>query len=338
MMREMRLGGTAAMVLAAAWLTTSAAHAQSGDMQTLIERMERMERDVQALNRNVYRGGGATPTATSSASSAAPAPGVDGGSAASLIVRMSEMEANERALTGQIESLNHAIRQINQRLDKLVSDMDFRLGALEKGRALTPEGAPGQSMIPQTPTAAAPAQPVPSLGASQPSQAAPGPGSLGTLPGKDAKAIGMSGMTAAAPPAARQETALPSGSPKDQYDFALALLQKGEYDKAEGALAAFLKANPKDVLTNNARYWLGETYYVRGDFRRAVEVFLESYQADPKGPKAPDGLLKMAMALGKLDKKRESCLTFSKLRQEFPNASPNIQKAAEREGKALGCK
>lgn len=339
MMGWMKWTTSATAIVAAAWLTATPALAQSGDLGVVLERLERMERDVQALNRNVYRGGSA-PTAASSAGMTGMAPGVDGGTAAGLGIRMNDLESEQRNLNGQLESLNHSIRQMNQRLDKLVSDIDYRLGALERGRAASPEGAPGQSMVPQqAPTTSA--QPAAAPGASQMSQPAPGPGSLGTLPSKDGKTAAMGGMAPAAPAAApppAQTASLPAGSPKEQYDYALSLLQKGEYDKAEGALSAFLKANPKDGLANNARYWLGETYYVRGDFRKAVEVFLDSYQADPKGPKAPDGLLKMAMALGKLDKKRESCLTFTKLNQEFPEASPNIKKAAEREGKALGCK
>ncbi|MCW9039726.1 MAG: tetratricopeptide repeat protein, partial [Rhodospirillales bacterium] len=99
-----------------------------------------------------------------------------------------------------------------------------------------------------------------------------------------------------------------------------------------------ISSNGDDPLTGNARYWLGETFYVRGNFRRAAEVFLEGYQKDPAGSKAADSLLKLGMSLSKLEKKPESCATFGKLLKDFPKASSNVRVVAERESKRLDCK
>ena len=42
---------------------------------------------------------------------------------------------------------------------------------------------------------------------------------------------------------------------------------------AEQALAAFVQNHPEDGLAGNAQYWLGETFYVRGDFQTAARTF-----------------------------------------------------------------
>ena len=67
---------------------------------------------------------------------------------------------------------------------------------------------------------------------------------------------------------------------KEQYNYAFGLLRQANYDKAELALQEFVKLHPKEALTSNARYWLGETFYVRAAYVQAAEVFLEGYQAD----------------------------------------------------------
>ena len=130
---------------------------------------------------------------------------------------------------------------------------------------------------------------------------------------------------------------LPAGTGKQQYDFAFSLLRQANYDQAEVALQEFVRAHGKDPLASNARYWLGETFYVRAAYVQAAEVFLEGYQADPKGPKAPDSLLKLGMSLAGLDKKREACAAFDKLLKDFPSANAGLKNTVAREKQKSGC-
>ena len=130
---------------------------------------------------------------------------------------------------------------------------------------------------------------------------------------------------------------LPQGTPREQYNHAFDLLRQANYDKAEMALLEFVKLHPKEPLVSNARYWLGETYYVRAAYVQAAEVFLEGYQTNPKGPKAPDSLLKLGMSLGGLDKKREACAAFNKLIKDFPKISAGVKNTVTREKQKYGC-
>ena len=124
---------------------------------------------------------------------------------------------------------------------------------------------------------------------------------------------------------------------KDQLPEIAGLLRQANYDKAELALQEFVKLHPKEALASNARYWLGETFYVRAAYVQAAEVFLEGFQADPKGPKAPDSLLKLGMSLGGLDKKREACAAFDKLLKDFPDAPAGVKNTVTREKQKNGC-
>jgi TolA-binding protein len=76
---------------------------------------------------------------------------------------------------------------------------------------------------------------------------------------------------------------------------------------------------------------------VRAAYVQAAEVFLEGYQADPKGSKAPDSLLKLGMSLSGLDKKREACAAFDKVAKDFPGASAGIRNTIAREKQKNSC-
>jgi len=122
---------------------------------------------------------------------------------------------------------------------------------------------------------------------------------------------------------------VPSSIPLDmseqkQYQLARNFLLKGEYEQAGVAMKEFIRRYPVGPLSNNARYWLGETLYVRSDYVKAAEIFLETYQRNPNGSKAPDVLLKLGMSMAKLGKGVEACVTFSKIVKDFPLASARL--------------
>ena len=299
----------------------------SSDMAPLLDRMQRLERDLQTLNVQIARGamapvareGGAGPGA---AQPLAPA------SAASLQIRLGALEEELRAVTGAFENFSHQVQLLNQRLDKLTGDLDYRLGALERGGA---PGAPrGQAspLPPAVETAPPPGAREGVLGSVSERELSPQAGAA--APARPALAPGAS--------PAKAPGILPPGPAKDQYAFAFGLLRQANYDQAELALAEFVKTHPDDPLAGNARYWLGEAYYVRGNHLKAAEVFAENYKLDPKGAKAPDTLLKLGMSLAILDKGQQACITYGELRKKFPDAPPAIKTNLERERKRLSCK
>ncbi len=116
--------GSAVLVLLIA-VVSPVARAQDVATQ---ERLDRLERDLSMLQRQVYRGGAAPPGAEAG-----------GNSAVDLQVRMDRLEQQMRDLTGRVEDETNEVRQLRQRLEQVNSDMDLRLGS-EQGRP--PPGPP----------------------------------------------------------------------------------------------------------------------------------------------------------------------------------------------------
>ncbi len=381
------------VVVCAAILVT-AMPLQAQDTQALLDRIERLERDIRTLNVQIARGGSAGGAGSDAASAAS---GNGDPAYARLNVRVSQMENDLRGVTGRIEELSHQVGQVSQQLDKLVADVDFRLKQLEQGGATSGMQQSGQAVMSQPQGGNAPSSASANATANTAAPQAQGQGggaqTLGTLsetdlnnsqqqqnnnaapPGGGARseadallaqltgdapsqaqgqASGAGQAQASAPQAApapasvdaastqpsapaTQTAALPDGTPREKYMHAFGLLRQGKYDMAASSLRQFIEQHGDDKLASNARYWLGETYYVRGSFVEAAETFLEGYQTDPQGPKAPDALLKLGMSLSSLDKKNEACAAFQKLRNDYPDAPAGLKSTLQREWQNNGC-
>ncbi len=307
------------------------AHAQSQDLRPLIDRMDRLQRDMDVMQRNLARGGtsGGAVQPVNPPPPQQMAPGLGTTPSSGFVeqtdVRLSALEGQLRDMTGRLEEALNSIGLLQQRLEKLVGDVDFRLGALEKGGAPAPAAdaaAPAASAAP-----ASPGQPV----------VRPGEARLQLVPGGPATAPQAGGA-----PAAATAVTLPAGPPETQYEFAYGLYQqavqdRGDFGRAETALRSFVTANGTHRLAGDAQYWLGETFYARRDWNNASAAFAEQFRRFPQNAKAPDSLLRLGQSLGQLNRKADSCGTLGELEKRYPNASQSIKIAAQRERSRLQC-
>lgn len=288
-------------------LLVTALPARAENIEALLDRVDRMERDMQNLQMEVFQGG------KSAASGAASGSNLGAGAVNRLDSRISELEMNLRQLTGRIEELTHKQSEAQRLNEKQTSDNDVRMQMIEQQlRTLTAQAA------------AAP----------QPAQQQP---QNTLLPGEEPLPDAALD-TPIAPPANPEPPQDPGKSASGDYDAAIALLQQGNYPAAESAFKEWLKLYPKHNLAGNAQYWLAETYYVRGDYAASAVEFLKAYQNYNKSNKSPDSLLKLGLSLSNLGNKGEACATLAKLSKEFPKANKNIISRAAAETKKLQCK
>jgi tol-pal system protein YbgF len=310
----------------ATWQIADTASAQQADLQSLSDRVERLQRELQDLQRAVYRGE-SVPAPSNLESSE----GLTGTQAARLSLRISQIETALQTLTNQVEEAGFAIDRINGRLDSLVADVDRRLQALEAGRPVAGSTTGATALTD---------------GAATTGSTSSEPGTLGTISQSDyenfqaAKATPPEAVTSGSGAASTEPAGagqLPDGTPEEQYQYAFGLLRQANYAEAEVALKSFIDRHPESQLTGNALYWLGETYYVRGDYQTAAITFAEAYKNYPEGAKAPDNLLKLGLSLASLDAVDDACGTFSELERRYPNASPSITRRAKLESQKLSC-
>jgi tol-pal system protein YbgF len=281
-------------------------------------------------------------------------------------LRFQQLEDQVRNLTGQVETQSHQIEVLTQQLEKLRGDTDLRLNDLEgKGgapaQASQDAGGQAEAAPPPAPSrgyAAAPPQqdyppapqrgyqqpgypqqsqnyppPPPNNGYGAPTPLYPGVGKPG--PGAPPRILGQipSGPVPSADPA---EVA--AQTPQAQYQAAYALIGQGQFGAAQQAFQAFIAQNPRDPLASSASYWIGHSYYARGDFQNAAVAYADGYKKYPKGIKAPDTLLDLGKTLAKLDQVPGACATFAQFDKQFgAGATPIIKKQVVQEKTRLRC-
>lgn len=273
------------------------AWAQNAELRELTRRLQSIESAMQDVQREVFSLGGGR---SLSASGDAPRRG----SGASE-VRVSEIEGAMAELTAAVELIGRQVDVLENRFDKLVGDIDFRLSRIEQSLNALGAGTGGSP---------APAAAAPTAGTQTPTAA----------PETVIETEDTGGV-------------LPDGTPGERYAFARALLTRLNYDAAEAAFTEFLAEHGDHDLAGNAQYWLGETFYVRRNFSEAASAFIEGYQKFPEGSKAPDNLLKLGMSLGALDQKSDACATFAELLLRFEDADENLIRRANQEQARLNC-
>ncbi len=320
----------------------SRAWARNDDIGPLHDRLERLERDIRDLNTRLSKGGSPPSPPVAGTADARSAAGVGEYAISRFQVRLSALEEELRLTTGKIEEMAYLLDQVQQRLDKLVGDIDFRLSAIEKklgaASATSLSEAPRVSAVPPQPgvQTVTPGTTAPSFAAS--------PANLGTVSESEMRATQTDTGAEPQPAAPTQQdqaaqlSVLPEGTPKERYTFAFGLLRQANYEQAEKAFKEFLRVHGDDFLAGNARYWLGETFYVRKDFAEAAKIFFENFQKEPRGPKGLDTMLKLGMSLAGLEKKREACAAYDKMMKDFPEIPANIAKTVARERQRSGCR
>jgi tol-pal system protein YbgF len=140
-----------------------------------------------------------------------------------------------------------------------------------------------------------------------------------------------------APSGPPSSPAEPEPQPQQLYERAYGYLLQKDYATAEATFDDFLKRHPTHALAGNAQYWLGETFYVRGQYRPAAAAFLKGYQDYAKSQKAPECLLKLAMSLQRLGQKDAACSSYNEFATKFPNPPAHVRSLAQAERQRSGC-
>ncbi|MFN0219678.1 MAG: tol-pal system protein YbgF [Hyphomicrobium sp.] len=245
-----------------------------------------------------------------------------GGAAPAPAFRPSPNDGGGSSDGARMENLEAQIRQLSTQVQALSDQLRNNAGMQRRSDAV---GAPPQDA------------PAANFGATTVTQGHDGIGGLiagdGPLPPTGAATDGLPSpvATGALPPASDPV------EPKQLYETAYGYLLQRDYGAAEAAFDDFLKRFPTDSLSGNAQYWLGESHFVRGQYKAAAGAFLKGYQTYAQSQKAPDSLLKLAMSLDRLGQKDAACSSFAELGVKFPNAAQSIKARAQSERQRVGC-
>lgn len=269
-------------------LGVAAAPAAAQGQATPEQRIERMERQLRQVQRQVFPKGQPADTAAFSDE-----PAATQSSFRTLDARLGALERQLADVLRQSEENGHRVTVMEAELARIRSDQEARIAALERSAP----AAAGQG-----PASAASPGPAPAIPAPTPQTTAPQ-----TSPPQPAAS-----PPAASPPAAA--TVDPANDPAEiAYDEGYQLWRSGKFDEAIASLRAFDSAYPKHRRASWASNLVGRALLDKGEPRAAAEALLANYRSNPKGERAPDSLYYLGQALMQLNQAGQACKAYAEL-------------------------
>ncbi len=288
--------------------------------------------------------------------------------------RVIQLQEQVRNLTGKLEEMNFQILQMQEQMRKIQEDNEFRFEELEKKKKAdagsdasintaaadsaavgsadetgdkeprrTAAADAGNDNVAQDNTDLQPAQDATadnsadSVATGQQTQitvASQAPRALGSIR-FDASGNVIGGSLTEEP---AQPVALPqTDNPNELYNAAYQYILAGDYRSAEAGFRAHIDRYPADPMTSDARYWLGEALYGQERYAESATVFIDMQRDYPDSKRGAENMLKLGMAMAKLNDREVACATFAKVGSRFPSAAPAILKRVDEERKLNHC-
>lgn len=272
-------------------------------------RLKKVEAEVRALQRKVFPGGNGTffepqisppaPTSGSAPQTATTTPVTD------VLSRMDAIEAQMNRLTAQVEQNTHRLAQI-----------EARLGSGAPGAPVPGTPVPGAVPTPgaSTPAPTPAAAPQANLAAMSGGASAVQPASITTAKPKTPVALPSASRLQAVQAVVKPQTGDPGD---DEYSYGFRLWEAKFYPEAEQQLKLFLEKYPRHSRVSWGRNLLGRAYLDDGKPLEAAKWFVQNYQADKNGDRAPDSLLYLAVSMKQLKDTKRACIALAEFGQTY---------------------
>jgi TolA-binding protein len=278
---------TALAATAAVILVPSMALAQRQAAPTPEQRLDRLEKQVQQVQRQVFPKGRPADTAGFSDD-----PAASQSSVLSLDQRLDAIEKQMADLVRASEENGNRLRGLETNIGQIKTDEDQRITAIEQKMAAAVP-------VVQTPEPAPPAATTPGRSRATPPKAAP------------ARKTAEAQLPAEGGPAV--ETAAATDPGEEAYTEGFHQWEAGQYDQAISTLKSFAAAYPKHRRISYANNLIGRALLDKGDARSAATALLANYRTNPSGERAPDSLFYLGQALMKLGQPGQACKAYGEM-------------------------
>lgn len=257
-------------------------------------RLNKVESEVRALQRKVFPGSGDkyfTPEIATPAPTPAVGPPPSTSALSDVLTRMDSLESQVARLTGQVEQNTNRITQLEARMASLPSG-----AATTQPLATNDAGVP----IPASPATSGATTTTPRP-ASTPT---PTPAATPSRPAVPPTSDRVRAVSAIVKPSTGDAV-------EDEYSYGFRLWEAKFYPEAQQQLKLFLEKSPTSPRSSWARNLLGRAYLDDGNALEAAKWFVQNYQTDKRGERAPDSLLYLAVSMKQLKDTKRACIALS---------------------------
>lgn len=299
-MRQQHFLGTAALALA-----VSIPGAVNAQEDTVGKRVDRLEKEMRAVQRSVFPGGSPAFFEGEIAPDNTPGERVKSGAPViELTARVDALESQLQTLTGQTEQNSFQLRELEKQFTAYRAEMDKRLAAPPATVETTPASLPLTPVVkpPATTTAAAP-----------PKKPVVTPAKPAAAPAATAARLAL---------VKKVEIPATGNEADDGYNYGYRLWEAKLYPEAQTQLKDVVTKFPSNRIASFAQNLLGRAYLDEGKPSLAAVAFYNNYKDRPSGARAPHSLMYMGVALDKLGRKADACKAFRELEEVYGDKAP----------------
>ncbi|PID77808.1 MAG: tol-pal system protein YbgF [Deltaproteobacteria bacterium] len=125
-------------------------------------------------------------------------------------------------------------------------------------------------------------------------------------------------------PVKNRQEKLKYGDEDSLYGAAMKKFKSGELGSSMKLFTSFLKKYKKSKKADNAAFWIGEIYYRKGEYKRAVIEYQNVIDKYSRGNKVPAAYLKQGLAFYQLGRKENAKVIFESLISKFPKTNEAV--------------
>ena len=296
--------------------------AQQDKMNELLDKLEKIQKDIQTLEKAVYTKNVNLPSDNILLNEAL----------TKQLSKISELEKQIQQMTQRYEENSYQLQQLTDKLNKVSNDNQLRLQQLENNKFASDKVSSPKQVIEEKKISPPKISNQNVLNKEEVEETnADEENSL-----KD-KSVNTESIKLKEKPNKAQAKILPKASVAERYKFAMNIMKSGDFEKAEIAFKEFVDAHAKHELAGSAQFWYGETFYIRQLYEDAAVAFLEGYQKYPNSPKAPENLLKLGVTLAELGETEQGCKMIANLKKAYPKTDASILQKSSYEKKRFNC-
>ena len=108
---------------------------------------------------------------------------------------------------------------------------------------------------------------------------------------------------------------------REEYQLAFELLKDENYETARDSFIEFIRLYQDSDFVDDAKYWLGETYYAQSLFTQALKEFEGVLTEFPNSEKMPESLLKKGFCYYELGEVEKSKQILKSVVNQYPDSS-----------------
>lgn len=261
--------------------------AWAADNTPVETRVDRLEKEMRAVQRKVFPAGVPVqpdivtqPTVSEAVPSSTPV--------SDLIARVTSLEGQLASITGQVEQNSYKLRQLEERIDKMKTEMTAAPAPALPATQPLAASATASTAARHTPAPVATAKP-----------ATPAAG--------DARKAAVAAI----------EQPSTGNAANDAYTYGYRLWEAKFYPEAQAQLKTTVEKYGSTSVGSRAQNLLGRAYLDDGKPALASVAFYENYQKRPNGDRAAQSLAYLGEALIQLKKPADACKVYKELEDSY---------------------